>query len=186
MLTEGQVQLTLLPMAAYAETEVVTANRLLVEWGHYLGVCNRPFGKQAFALYIGGEPVGIAVSASTVSSTLAGGHWHRRQVVELARLCSKPGYRDLTRVTLRLWRTIAPVRWSEVFWPVKACVAYSDTGRHPGHIYRTDGWSKLGTNPGSSGGGTWTKKRVRQTPKTLWTYELQGGTAAGGGHAAGD
>jgi hypothetical protein len=60
------------PAAGYVETDPDAANALLTAWGHYLGRCDRPFGSQAWRLDVVGEPVSIAVSASTVSPTVAG------------------------------------------------------------------------------------------------------------------
>lgn len=149
------------------------ANDALRRWGHYLGGCNRPFAKQSWGLSLGGQLVGVAVSASTVSATVAG--YSRWRVVELARLCSAPGRPDVTRVTLRLWRMTAADAWVQDYvgrWErVDALVAYSAAERHPGHIYRGDGWTKAGVKRGSLGGGTWTNKRARED-KTLWTFPL--------------
>lgn len=144
-------------------------NRLLSAWGHYLGPCNRPFGAQGFVLELEGKPVGVAVSASTVSATCGG--FERREVVELARLCSHPSYPEVTRVTLRLWRLVAVTTWRQ--WCAKALVAYSDSARHGGQIYRFDGWERRGTRPRSGGGGTWTKRTTEGGPKTLWVWECK-------------
>ena len=48
------------------------ANELCVRWGHELGPCKRPFGLQAFTFDIDGEPVSVAISASTVSAEVGG------------------------------------------------------------------------------------------------------------------
>ena len=149
------------------------ANRLLTLWGHYLGPCERPFGKQAFALHIDGQPLSVAVSASTVSATVPG-VGARQELVELARLCSAPDARWATRVMLRLWREVHSRQWP--YWPVRAAVAYSQNDRHDGRIYRFDGWTKVRETRGSSGGGQWTKARTDDDPssgaKSLWTYPI--------------
>lgn len=159
------------PPVGLFETELTAANALLTDWGHYLGINNRPFGAQAWRLEVAGEPVSIAVSASIVSSTAAG--YPMQQVVELARLCTRPDSRWATRVMLRLWREVGGPAWP--YWKPLASVAYSDNSRHPGHIYRTDGWTRMTETAGSSGGGTWSTKRDNghpaRGPKTLWLWE---------------
>lgn len=159
------------PAVGFFETELDAANTLLTDWGHYLGHSNRPFGAQAWRLDIAGQPVSIAVSASTVSSTVA--DYTRGQVVELARLCTRPDYRWATRVTLRLWREVGALAWP--YWTPVAAVAYSDNTRHPGHIYRTDGWARVTCAAGSNGGGTWSTARGPDHPargaKTLWLWQ---------------
>ena len=146
------------------------ANTLLTEWGHYLGPCDRPFGAEGWVLEVAGRPVSVAVSASIVSSTAAG--FDMREVVELARLCSAPGARWATRPMLRLWREVAAPAWR--YWPVRAAVAYSANQRHPGDIYRFDGWQRVAVQAGSSGGGTWSGKRsddhAARGAKSLWLW----------------
>jgi hypothetical protein len=86
------VSLDLLPLVAFDRIGNEEADRLLKEWGHWLGGCNRPFGRQSFGLQVADLGlIAVAVSASTVNETCAG--WPRREVVELARLASHPEYR---------------------------------------------------------------------------------------------
>jgi hypothetical protein len=159
------------PVAGFFETEPTAANALLKAWGHYLGPSERPFGAQAWRLDVAGQPVSIAFSASIVSATAA--RYECGQVVELARLCTRPGYQWATRVMLRLWRELGAPAWP--YWDVAAAVAYSDNKRHPGHIYRTDGWRRVTCAAGSGGGGTWSTARgsghPARGPKTLWLWE---------------
>ncbi|GAA2110716.1 hypothetical protein [Streptomyces synnematoformans] len=163
------------PASGLFETDPSAANDLVVSWGHYLGASERPFGAQAWRLDIAGEPVSVAISASTVSSTVAG--YERRQVVELARLCTRPGFKWATRVMLRLWREVGGPAWP--YWTPQAAVAYSDNARHPGHIYRTDGWTRVTGRAGapSGPGSTWSKQRPSGHPgagrKTLWLWAYQ-------------
>lgn len=153
------------------------ANDLLVEWGHYLGPCDRPFGSEGWVLEVAGRPVSVAVSASIVSTTAAG--LDMREVVELARLCSAPDSRWATRPMLRLWREIAAPAWR--YWPVRAAVAYSANGRHPGDIYRFDGWERAAANSSSGGGGTWSTSRkpgaAAAGVKSLWLWRYSEPTA---------
>ena len=161
--------MSLFPIATFDVIDGVRADAALVAWGHYLGACDRPFGRQSFGLEVAGELVGVAVSASTVGVTCGG--YPRDQVVELARLVTNPSHRWATRVGLRLWREIAPKCWSSEYWPVIACVSYSDSTKHRGDIYRFDGWTKVADVPGSSGGGTWSEAKPR-TAKAVWVYRL--------------
>ncbi len=162
-------------MSAPVELQLIEprgADDLLDQWGHYLGPCRRPFGRQAWALTLDGEPVSVAVSASTVGASAAG--LPRRSVVELARLCSDPSHRWASRPMLRLWREVAAQRWP--YWPVAAAVAYSADKRHPGDLYRFDGWTRVPTGQPSGGGGSWTKSRAGDAApasrgrKTLWVW----------------
>jgi hypothetical protein len=169
----AKLQLTLGPVTAdgLREISVADANHLLTRWGHYLGPCRRPIHQEGWALFVADEPVSVAVSASTVSATAAG--LPRRQVVELARLCSAEAW--ATRLMLRLWREVAAPAWQS--WPVTAAVAYSHNSRHEDRIYRFDGWQQITRHAGSGGGGAWTRPRRRGDPshgsKTLWVWRYR-------------
>lgn len=93
---------SLFPLASFDVIDDSEADRVLEAWAHYLGPSNRPFGRQSFGLFVAGELVAAAVSASTVSSTCAG--LSRYELVELARLVTRPSDPWFTRVALRLWR----------------------------------------------------------------------------------
>lgn len=155
-------------LVTLAEVVLAEANELLEAWGHYLGPCKRPFGSMSHVLFVAGEPVSVAVSASIVNGPVAG--YERKQVVELARLCSSQKW--ATRPMLRLWREVAAPTWP--YWKAEAAVAYSQNTRHEGNIYRWDGWERGRTDSGSSGGGTWSKKRQEgeavKGRKTLWVW----------------
>jgi hypothetical protein len=148
------------------------ANALLVEWGHYLDECDRPFRNEAWVLDVMGVPVSLAITSSIVSTTVAG--FYRNQVVELSRLATKPGERWATRVALRLWRECAARRYLP--WTPTAAIAYSKNDRHDGRTYRFDGWTKVTDTAGSSGGGTWSRKRSsgdsESGAKTLWLWRF--------------
>jgi hypothetical protein len=161
--------MNLFPMASFDVIDNSYADMLLVQWGHWLGGCNRPFGRQSFGLLLEGlGAISVAVSASTVSATCGG--YKRQEVIELARLCSDPEYRWATRVMLRLWRELAPPAWPH--WPVRAVVSYSNALRHGGDVYRFDGWKKVADVRGSAGGGNWTRHKLME-PKSVWAYELK-------------
>ena len=118
---------------------------------------------ESYAFEVQSEPIGVAVSASIVSDHVQ--QYRREEVVELARLCVNPDHRWATRVVLRLWREVAAPRWK--CWPIRAAVAYSQTRRHEGDIYRFDGWTLKADGAGSSGGGSWSRKRYayRRSPR---------------------
>jgi hypothetical protein len=143
------------------------ADKALEQWGHWLGGCNRPFGRQSFGLFLDGYLVSVAVSASTVNAKCGG--FDRKDVVELARLCSDPKHRDMTRVALRLWRKTAAKAWK--YWEVRAYVSYSNSARHTGDIYRFDGWKKIGDVPGGVAGGGWNRGKTYHA-KGVWVFEL--------------
>jgi hypothetical protein len=169
--TEGASNL--FPLAWFDLIEDETADKLLVEWGHWLGGCNRPFGRQSFGLGLAGKGIiSVAVSASTVNGKCGG--YSRQEVVELARLCSHPDFRWATRICLRLWRELAPGLWP--YWPVKVCVSYADSLRHAGQVYRFDGWRKVAeTRAGRAGPGSTWARRKEYNAKTVWAYELEAG-----------
>jgi hypothetical protein len=162
--------LNLYPLISFDFIKDVLADEKLAEWGHWLGGCNRPFGRQSFGLFLGGELVSVAVSASTVNAKCGG--YDRQEVVELARLASHPDHRDMTRVCLRLWRKVAGELWSRKYWPVEALVSYSDNTRHKGDIYRFDGWKKIKEVPGGIAGGNWNRGK-KYNPKTIWSWNYK-------------
>lgn len=182
----GVAQLTLAtPFVGLSPVPIGEANALLDAWGHYLGPTRRPFGQQGWVLTVEGVgPVSVAVSASIVSATVSTYRrneagdlevdetFRRGEVVELARLCSAPDAGWATRPMLRLWREVCAPAWR--YWPVRAAVAYSANARHPGDVYRFDGWTRVRADCGSSGGGAWSRKRYATDAahgrKTLWIW----------------
>lgn len=167
-----------LPVAEVGPVGLDAANDLLTAWGHYLGACRRPFGSDAWMMTVVGTPVAVAIGSSIVSKhvrTDDGEKLDRLSVVELARLCSDPSERWATRVMLRIWREVCAQRWP--YWPVSAAVAYSQTARHEGDVYRFDGWTRAGDGRGSSGGGAWTRPRYAGDAalgkKRLWIWRYE-------------
>lgn len=158
-------------VAGVVSIDPAEADALLLEWGHYLEECDRPFRNEAWALDVGGRPVSLAITSSIVSTTVAG--YRRQQVVELSRLATMPGERWATRVMLRLWRELCAQAYMP--WRPSAAVAYSKNDRHDGRTYRFDGWTKVTDKAGSNGGGTWSRKRddgdAEGGHKTLWLWE---------------
>lgn len=71
-MTAVAYQSDMLPAAGVSAISTREANRLLVEWGHYLGPCDRPFGIESWLLEAAGRPISVAVSASIVGPTAAG------------------------------------------------------------------------------------------------------------------
>lgn len=158
---------SLLPLVTFDRIDDDLADRSLELWGHWLGGCNRPFGRQSFGLFVDEQLVSVAVSASTVNAVCGG--WARDRVVELARQCSAPGQQQFSRVVVRLWRELAPRAWN--YWPVEAVVSYSDKARHTGDLYRFDGWTKVAETRGGVTGpnGGWNPSK-RIAPKAVWVY----------------
>src|SRR5437763_15535231 len=113
---------SLFPLVTWDRLDHGEADAALRAWGHWLGACRRPFGRQSFGLWLNGELVAVAVSASTVNRICGG--YRRQECVELARLCAHPEHRDLTRVALRLWRVTAAAEWSARYCRVLAYGAY--------------------------------------------------------------
>ena len=165
-----QLPLVHAPIVGLMPIALQDANRCLDVWGHQLGPVWRPFRSEAFGLELDSRLISVAVSASTVSATVL--KYRRGELVELARLCSHLDARWATRIMLRLWRQVCAPRWES--WSVKAAVSYSHNAQHRGGIYRFDGWTKVKDDCGSSGGGTWTRKRTDQDAamgkKTLWLW----------------
>lgn len=157
------------PVFGVYPIEMDLANRCLVEWEHKLGEVHRPFHQEAYGFEVDGQLVGVATSGSIVNGPVAG--YDRDQVVELTRLASP--HRWACRVVLRLWREVCAQRWSG--WPVLAAVSYSHNAMHSGDLYRFDGWRKVRDDAGSSGGGTWGRKRLNTEAvygqKSLWIWE---------------
>lgn len=159
------------PLVSFERIENHEANDRLVRWGHYLRGCNRPYGKQSFGLFFRGELLSVAVSATLVKNSCFG--FKRKETCELARLCTHPNYRQLTRVCLRLWRECAALEWSE-YWPVLQLASYSRRDQHTGSIYRFDGWTHFCVTRASRvGAGTHHSTAGREIPsKDFWIYPL--------------
>jgi hypothetical protein len=157
-----------MPLVGLYPISLEHANDLLDDWQHKLGRVNRPFRSEAFVLEVDQRAVAVAVSASIVSSTVAG--YGRQQVVELARLGSSETW--VNRIMLRLWREQCAPRWHS--WPVQAAISYSHNAMHRGDLYRFDGWERIRDDCGSSGGGAWTRPRYATDAvhgrKTLWLW----------------
>lgn len=156
-------------MILFRPWEAAPCNALLSEWGHYLDAQRGPRMVLWYGLFLAGVPVGVAVSASPRGATCAGRPW--REVVECARLCSHPDHGDMTRVLLRCWRKVAAQHWADSYnKTVTTLAAYSDSSRHPGHIYRTDGWQVYDERVRGSGGTAGSAQRV--AVKKLWVWPL--------------
>jgi hypothetical protein len=158
----------LISIASFGLCEHDEASDALTRWKHFLGPCDRPFGMISYGLWWESDLVGVAISASTVNGACGG--YERKEVVELARLCCHPQYRDLSRVILRLWRKAAFTDW-EKYWPVTAYVSYANAIRHTGNLYRFDGWTKIADVRGGTAGGNRAGTKTYE-PKSVWTYPL--------------
>lgn len=173
----AQARLLDIPLVGLYPVPVEVANELLVYFGHDLGPCNRPFRQKGYALELDGRPVAVAVSAFIVNGPIrcAHGVYERGETVELARLA---GERWANRVMLRVWREACGPRWPG---GPGIAVSYSRNARHRGDLYRFDGWEKVREDAGSSGGGSWSRKRYATDaaygPKTLWVWHWDGAAA---------
>lgn len=164
--------MNLFPIVAFDLIDDARADQALNDWGRYLGQLDRPYGRHSFGLFLHGELLCVAVSASTTGITCGG--YRRQECVELARLVTHPEHRELTRVGLRLWRVVAPGCWAREYWAVRACVSYSNRNRHCGDIYRFDGWRKVKDVPGGKTGPNAGHNPSKQyEPKSVWVFEVQ-------------
>ena len=155
------------------------SNQLAEGW-HPLGAETRPFGYHAFALFVQGEPLALATAGTTHSAIVDKDlGLHRRNVIELTRLCRSSDERakGTLRVMLRLWRDFLAVPYWPYFENTEkiALVSYSMPGK-PGHVYRTDGWARARGCKSSGGGGTWSgpSRLGSVAPEGLWVYWLRG------------
>ena len=64
--------MNLFPLVSFDVIGNRVADAKLLEWGHWLGGCNRPFGRQSFGLFLHNEVVSVAASASTVNARCGG------------------------------------------------------------------------------------------------------------------
>lgn len=157
-------------MIAFRRWEAAPVNALLEAWGHYLGPQEGPRMVLWYGLFLGGAPVGAAVSASPRGATCGGIPW--RHVCECARIVTAPEHRDMTRVALRCWRKLAAQDWANEYGGlVTHLAAYSDSSRHPGSIYRTDGWTLHDERPRGRG-GLRERNQQRVALKKLWLWPL--------------
>lgn len=158
----------------FAPVTRAQANLLIDRWGHPLGAYRRPFGYQAWAYVVDGEPIGVAVGASTVSAAVYS-DLNRRDVVELARIVRSPAHPRALRALLRVWTDYLAPRWP--YWPVQAAVSYALPNK-AGNLYAFDGWTRVGERRPSTGGGTWSSRPVPLVAagrKTLFVYRYPKG-----------
>lgn len=160
-------------MILFRRADAALVNALLAEWGHYLGPQAGPRLVLWYVLTLKSVPVAVAVSGTPRGATCALVPWPN--VVECARICTAPGHNDLTRVVLRCWRKVAAQDFADAYGhPISLLAAYSDSSRHPGSIYRTDGW-KLYDERQRGSGGTATRggSAQRRALKRLWVWRVE-------------
>lgn len=170
-----QAPLMCVPVVALVPISNDECNRWLIEWGHQLGPCSRPFRSESWALEMDGAPISVAMTCSIIHGPAAG--YETKECVELARLASANPWAN--RVMLRLWREVCAPAWGGG-WEVKAVVSYSHNALHKGSLYRADGWTKVKENAGSTGkGGNWSRRNRGYENealigyKTLWVWEYK-------------
>lgn len=127
------------PIASFDSIDIVSANQLLVSWGHRMGPLERgnSGSQHCHALFTHAEPVGLACTSSLIRERVGGGlgYMTRDNTIELSRLCAANPW--ACRVVLRLWR--------ELVFPgtgAKFAISYQDANLHTGNVYRFDGWKR--------------------------------------------
>jgi hypothetical protein len=163
---------SMFPIVAWSRIENAEADARLSAWRHYLGPCNRPFGKISFGLLYDGEIVSVAVAATIVKASCFG--YKRTEVCELARCVSHPKHADMTRVMVRLFRKTVGQEWAQEYWPIRSILSYSRKDRHLGNIYRFDGWRRVtDTRASRVGTGSHHSTPGKEIPaKTLWAWDI--------------
>jgi hypothetical protein len=152
------------PAAAFDSIELAEANALLERWEHKMGPLERGNSgcEHAHALFVHGEPVGVATTSSLIREHVGGGlsYINRDNGAELSRLCASNPW--ACRVVLRLWREV-------VFPGLKRqyAISYQDKNLHTGATYRNDGWKRLAYS--SSGTDSRSGRKGRQ--KWIWVWE---------------
>ena len=182
------------PLISIVEINKREASDLLIEWAHPLHTPTpehpagrkyaRPFCFDGFALIAFGQPAAVMVSADPINRTVDSDlGLHRRNTVELARICRAPDQRHqrCLQAALRLYREYLAVLFDR-YWgdgAVAAISTYSLPGK-AGETYRSAGFRRVrGARP-SSGGGTWS--RASQAADVgeagdemgLWVYRIPG------------
>ena len=162
-----QTTLPGLSMVTFDPIDLTLANRMLVEWGHKMGSCDRPagYGLWCHALFYERQPVSVTIATTLIRDAVGGGHdmaLDRSNCIELSRLCAaRPG---LCRVALRLWR--------EFVFPslgYEYAISYQDADLHSGLTYRFDGWTRL---PRISSSGTDLRGDRVGRRKWVWLWRL--------------
>lgn len=157
-------------MIRFGRAPAALVNACLDAWGHYLGPQDGPRLVEWYALTMAGRALAVCVSGSPRGKTCAGKPW--RQVCELVRVCAAPEHRDMTRVALRCWRKVAAQDFADAYGnAIERLAAYSDSSRHPGNIYRFDGWTLYDERLRGSGGAA-TRRQQTQALKRLWLYDV--------------
>lgn len=162
------------PLASMDSIDIVTANGLLVEWGHRMGALNRgnSAALQCHALFAHSEPIALATTSSLIRERVGGGlgHMTRENTVELSRVCAANPW--ACRVVLRLWR--------ELVFPAlgyEFAISYQDACMHTGNLYRMDGWHRAGYS--SSGTDSRTGRKGRN--KWIWVWPRMTDSDGGAG-----
>jgi antitoxin VapB len=127
------------PLVSFDEIARGEANRLLTDWGHKMGPCERGNERGlSYCLFEERKPVAVAMAMTLIAPNVGGGQSHmtRDNTIELARLCAaRPG---LCRVALRLWREFVFPRMDYQY-----AMSYQDSDIHTGNTYRFDGWKRV-------------------------------------------
>lgn len=161
------------PLVSFDAIDGEQLNRALVDWRHKMGPLHRPrFGRfgGAHGLFHEGALVAVVATEQMIAAETCG--LSRDQAFELARVCAiRP---DLCRAIVRLWREFAfPCFASATNPPRSWAISYQDAVQHTGHLYRLDGWVRLGeTRSGTDDRGREGKRTGRR--KVVWGWTADG------------
>jgi len=182
------------PLLSLVEVNKREAGDLLIEWGHPLHTptpehpagrpFRRPFCFDGFALIAFGQPAAVMVSADPINRIVDSNlGLHRRNTVELARICRAPDQRHQRCLVaaLRLWRDYLAVLFDR-YWGDGAIVAASTYSlpSKAGDLYRTCNFRRVRASRPNKGGGSWS--RASQAADVgeagdemgLWVYRIPG------------
>jgi hypothetical protein len=160
------------PVISIIEASKREVSDLLVEWQHPLHAPDethragrpyrRPFCFDGWVMQAFGQPAAVMVSADPINRVVDGTlGLHRRNTVELARICRAPDQRHQRCLVaaLRLWRDYLAVLFDR-YWGDGAIVA-ATTYSLPyktGDLYRTCGFRRVRSARPNAGGGTWSNR----------------------------
>jgi len=158
------------PLASFDEIDLAAANALLAAWGHKMGPLMRgnSGSMHCHALFVHGEPIGLACTSSLIRECVGGGmkHLTRANTIELSRLCACNPW--ACRVVLRLWRELVFPGTGAV-----AAISYQDAKLHTGNIYRFDGWKRAAF----SHSGTDKRTGRQGRDKFVWVWPITAAAA---------
>lgn len=117
-------------------------NTCLVAWGHRHGPIERPTFREPldFGFYHRGRLAAV-IAADTLIRPTCG--LDRQHAFELSRLCAAPESGVRASEALWMWRHFAYPLIMRA-WGAGWAISYQDAQQHQGHLYRYDGWLRMG------------------------------------------